>query len=208
MKKIAEALLTTGSVKLQVENHFTFVSGIKSPIYCDNRKLLGYVERDWVIEGYLKELEGLNFDVVVGTATAGIPWASFIADRVKKPLSYVRSKPKEYGAGNQIEGADVKDKSVILIEDLISTGGSSIKAAEALLEAGAKEVVVMAIFTYEFEEATVKFKQAGLKYTALSNFSTLIALAKESGYISNSEYELAKSWNSAPKAWKNEGKNN
>lgn len=203
MKRVAEALLKTGSVKIQVENHFTFVSGIKSPIYCDNRKLLGHLEREWVIEGFMENLKNSEYDVVAGTATAGIPWSSFIADRTKKPLAYVRNKPKEHGAGNQIEGADIKGKSVILIEDLISTGGSSVKAAEALLNAGAKSVKVLSIFTYEFLEAKEKFSIAKIEYEALSNFSTLIGLAKEIGYISESEYELAKSWNAAPNAWKN-----
>jgi len=203
MKKIAEALLTTGSVKLQVENHFTFVSGIKSPIYCDNRHLLGYKERECVIDGFLRTLEKCAYDVVAGTATAGIPWASFIADREKKPLAYVRSKPKEHGAGNQIEGADVRGKSVILIEDLISTGGSSIKAAEALLINGAKTVRVVAIFTYEFLEAKEKFLEAKIEFEALSNFSTLMQIAVEKHYINDEDFKLASQWSRAPKSWKN-----
>lgn len=108
---VAQALLNVGAVRLNVAEPFTFTSGIKSPIYCDNRKMIGSVEeRNIIIEGFIELLKGLDFDVVAGTATAGIPWAAFIADRINKPMAYIRSKPKDYGAGKQIEGPDVEGK--------------------------------------------------------------------------------------------------
>ena len=136
-KDVAKSLLSTGAVKLNVKEPFTFVSGIKSPIYCDNRKMIGYpVERQVVVDEFIKKLSEKDFDVVAGTATAGIPWAAFIAQLMNKPMSYIRGEKKAHGAGRQIEGADFEGKKVIVIEDLISTGGSSIKAVEAARNEG------------------------------------------------------------------------
>lgn len=201
-KVVASVLLETEAVRLNVASPFTFVSGIKSPIYCDNRKVIGYPEgRTAVVEGFVEALAGKEYDVLAGTATAGIPWAAFVADRLNKPMAYIRSAKKEHGAGNQIEGADLKGKKVIVVEDLISTGGSSIKAVEAAREAGAESVEVVAIFSYEFEKAHKAFAEANCPWVTLSNFSNLIGLATEKEYLKTEEAETALKWNKAPSEW-------
>lgn len=203
-KEIANSLLKVGAVKLNVKEHFTFVSGIKSPIYCDNRKMIGFPEdRKIIVEGFIESLRNKKFDVIAGTATAGIPWAAFIAERLNIPMAYIRSAKKAHGAGNQIEGADFKEKKIIVIEDLISTGGSSIKAVEAAKEAGAKDVEVIAIFSYEFPKAKENFKNANINFETLSNFTTLIKVATEKNYLSLKEQEIALKWNNSPDTWKN-----
>lgn len=155
---IAQVLLSTGAVKLNVKEPFTFVSGIKSPIYCDNRQMIAYPEeREVIIQGFQEALEGKEYDILAGTATAGIPWAAFLAHSLQKPMSYIRGEKKSHGAGKQIEGASVEGKRVIVIEDLISTGGSSIKAVEAAYAEGAVSVEVIAIFSYEFPKAYQQF---------------------------------------------------
>ncbi len=201
-KVVASVLLETKAVRLNVENPFTFVSGIKSPIYCDNRMVIGSVEgRTRVVEGFIERLEGMDYDVLAGTATAGIPWAAFIADRLEKPMSYIRSAKKAHGAGNQIEGASLEGKKVVVIEDLISTGGSSIKAVEAAREAGAASVEVVAIFSYEFEKAHKAFEEVNCKWETLSNFSNLITLATENSVLTEEEATIALKWNKAPSEW-------
>ncbi|MDP0488311.1 MAG: orotate phosphoribosyltransferase [Fusobacterium sp. JB021] len=202
-KGVANSLLSVGAVKLNVKEPFTFVSGIKSPIYCDNRKMIGYPEeRKIVIDGFIDILKDKDFDIVAGTATAGIPWAGFIAERLNVPMAYIRSAKKDHGAGQQIEGASFEGKRVIVIEDLISTGGSSIKAVQAAREAGAKEVEVVAIFSYEFPKAIENFKNANVKLENISNFTTLIELATEKEYLNLEEKEIALKWNKSPNTWK------
>lgn len=201
-KEVAKSLLKTGAVKLNVKEPFTFVSGIKSPIYCDNRKMIGYPEeRKVVIDEFVKKLSEMDFDVVAGTATAGIPWAAFIAMAMNKPMSYIRGEKKKHGAGRQIEGADFEGKKVIVIEDLISTGGSCIKAVEAARNEGAKEVEVMAIFSYEFDKAYENFEKENIKWQTLSNFSALLELAKEEKYLTEDEAEIAAEWNKNTDTW-------
>lgn len=206
-KAVATALLKTEAVRLNVKTPFTFVSGIKSPIYCDNRKMIGFPEaRRVVVEEFVKKIreiesEGKVFDVIAGTATAGIPWAAFIAWEMDRPMSYIRSEKKAHGAGRQIEGADLDGKTVLVIEDLISTGGSSIKAAEAAREAGATEVELISIFSYGFEKAINNFEKAEIEWSSLSDFETLLEVAKEMEYISEDERELAASWNKAPEKY-------
>ena len=201
-KEVAKSLLKTGAVKLNVKEPFTFVSGIKSPIYCDNRKMIGYPEeRKVVIDEFVKKLSEMDFDVVAGTATAGIPWAAFIAMAINKPMSYIRGEKKKHGAGRQIEGADFEGKKVIVIEDLISTGGSCIKAVEAARNEGAKEVEVMAIFSYEFDKAYENFEKENIKWQTLSNFSALLELAKEEKYLTEDEAKIAAEWNKNTDTW-------
>lgn len=201
-RKVARALLTTEAVRLNVKEPFTFVSGIKSPIYCDNRKMIGFPEeRKIVVREFIKLLEKVDFDIVAGTATAGIPWAAFIAMEMNKPMAYIRGEKKAHGAGRQIEGAELQGKKVIVIEDLISTGGSSIKAVNAAREAGATEVEVFAIFSYEFEKAYKNFEEAGVAWESLSNFSSLIQVAKEENYLTEEEAEIALKWNKTPDTW-------
>lgn len=201
-KNVANSLLETGAVKLDVKNPFTFVSGIKSPIYCDNRKMIGFPkERTVIIEAFINKIREKDIEVIAGTATAGIPWAAFIAQELNLPMAYIRGEKKKYGAGKQIEGAELNGKRVIIVEDLISTGGSSIKAVEAARDSGAKEVEVLSIFSYEFESAFKNFAKENIKWESLSTFSTLIELAKEKFYLTLEESEIALKWNKKPDEW-------
>lgn len=201
-EKVAASLLGTGAVKLNVKEPFTFVSGIKSPIYCDNRQMIAYpVEREVVIEGFKEALAGKDYDILAGTATAGIPWAAFLAQDLKKPMSYIRGEKKSHGAGKQIEGASLEGKKVIVIEDLISTGGSSIKAVEAAYAEGAKEVEVLAIFSYNFPKAYSQFGEKKIPWAALSNFEVLLKKAAEMNYVSEEEREIAAAWNQFADTW-------
>ncbi|MGL4998754.1 MAG: orotate phosphoribosyltransferase [Cetobacterium sp.] len=201
-KNIAKSLLGTEAVRLSVKDPFTFVSGIKSPIYCDNRKMIGFPkERQVVVDAFIEVLKDKNFDIVAGTATAGIPWAAFIAQEMNVPMAYIRGEKKAHGAGRQIEGAEFEGKKVIIIEDLISTGGSSIKAVAAAREAGALDVEVLAIFSYEFEKAYKNFEQDSIPWTTLSNFASLINVATEENYIDSEDAKVALKWNKAPDTW-------
>lgn len=199
---ISEALLETNAVQLNVKNPFTFVSGIKSPIYCDNRYIIGFPKyRKIIINAFIDILKNKDFDIIAGTATAGIPWASFIANELDKPLCYIRAEKKEHGKGKQIEGAECKGKKLILIEDLISTGLSSIKAFEAAKEEGAIGLEIISIFSYEFEKANKNFENAKIKFYSLSDFSTLIKIAKDKKFISEEDFKIAVEWNKNPEEW-------
>ncbi|MBC2851496.1 orotate phosphoribosyltransferase [Cetobacterium sp. 8H] len=201
-KDIAKSLLGTEAVRLNVKEPFTFVSGIKSPIYCDNRKMIGFPkERQVVVDAFVEVLKEKDFDIVAGTATAGIPWAAFIAQEMNVPMAYIRGEKKAHGAGRQIEGADFAGKKVIIIEDLISTGGSSIKAVAAAREAGATEVEVLAIFSYEFDKAYKNFSEDNILWTTISNFASLIEVATEEKYLDSAEAEIALKWNKTPDTW-------
>ncbi|MDN5305244.1 MAG: orotidine-5-phosphate decarboxylase [Fusobacteriaceae bacterium] len=201
-KNIARHLLEKEAVRLSVKEPFTFVSGIKSPIYCDNRKMIAFPkERGEIVNTFIDLLKDKEFDIVAGTATAGIPWAAFIADRINKPMAYIRSKKKAHGAGKQIEGAEVKGKKVIVIEDLISTGGSCITAVEACKAEGASEVEVLAIFSYEFKKAFDNFEKIDTEFATITNFSTLLEVAKDDKFITEEELNIAKSWNTEPENW-------
>ncbi len=188
-KLIAETLLSTKSVFLSVNEPFTWASGIKSPIYCDNRRVLAFPDkRELVKKAFIAVLNNLEFDAIMGTATAGIPMASILADALNKPLGYVRSSSKDHGRNNQIEGFYEPGSKVVVIEDLISTGGSVVEVVNALREANIEVVQVVAIFTYELDAAMEKMK--GIEYTTLSNYTALIHVAKEQNYIK--EEDLAK----------------
>lgn len=198
----ARILLNTKAVKLNVQHPFTFASGIKSPIYCDNRYLLGFPEeRDKIID-YFCSLEPIqNTEVIVGTATAGIAWAAIIADRLKKPTAYVRAEKKQHGAGKTIEGADVAQKKVFIIEDLISTGKSSKKVLDNLAEQQASVQGIAAIFTYEFPESRIIFGDIPL--FTLSDFSSLLFVAESENFLNQQEIQTAKYWNLSPSTWQN-----
>lgn len=200
-KKIAKVLLDTKAVKLDVKNHFTFASGIKSPIYCDNRFLLGFPEaRATVINAFLQQPLIQQAEVIAGTSTAGIAWAAIIADSLKKPLAYVRAEAKSHGAGKTVEGAIVTNKKTVIIEDLISTGGSSKKVLDNLVMEGAEVLAIIAIFTYEFPESLTMFEE--IPTVSLSNFSTLINTAEETHLLSSEDCAIALKWNSSPRTWK------
>ncbi|PTH59329.1 orotate phosphoribosyltransferase [Staphylococcus agnetis] len=196
-KHIAQALLDIEAVSLSPNDMFTWSSGIQSPIYCDNRVTLGYPNVREAIRDGLIELIQNHFEkveIISGTATAGIPHAAFISDKMNLPMSYVRSKSKSHGKQNQIEGALSEGKKVVVIEDLISTGGSSITAVEALREAGADVLGVVAIFTYGLLKADEQFKQAQVPFYTLSHFDELVDVAVERGKISKQDVEGLIQW--------------
>ncbi|PCF52257.1 orotate phosphoribosyltransferase [Staphylococcus delphini] len=196
-KLIAKALLDIEAVSLSPNEMYTWSSGIQSPIYCDNRVTLGYPEVRTAIRDGLIELIQQHFaevEIVSGTATAGIPHAAYISDKMNLPMNYVRSKSKSHGKQNQIEGARSEGKKVVVIEDLISTGGSSITAVEALQEAGAEVLGVVAIFTYGLNKADEAFKAAGVPFYTLSSYDELIEVAREEGKISEDDIQTLVEW--------------
>ena len=200
-ERVAKALFDVKAVKINVNEPFTFASGIKSPIYCDNRFVLGFSdERDVIVDGFVQAIDS-DADIIVGVATAGIPWASFIADRMKKPLAYVRNKPKDHGAGKQIEGAEVKGKKVVVIEDLITTGKSSLIAVDVLQKEGVADMEVKSIFTYGFDAAKENYDKFNCKFSSLSNFNVLINLLKNTDYLTKEEAEIALEWSKSPNTW-------
>lgn len=198
---IAEHLLEIKAVFLQPNDPFTWASGIKSPIYCDNRLTLSYpAVRNEIAEG-LKSLIEKNFpeaELIAGTATAGIPHAAWVSDKMNAPMCYVRSKAKEHGKGNQIEGRALPGQKVVVVEDLISTGGSVITAVHALREAGCEVLGVVSIFTYELAKGIEKFAEEGITNYSLSDYSSLIQVANEKGYITEAEVEKLKKWRENP----------
>ncbi|MCX6206006.1 MAG: orotate phosphoribosyltransferase [Bacteroidetes bacterium] len=204
-KAVAEKLLQVAAVKLSPENPFTWASGWKSPIYCDNRKVLSFpYTRDFIKSEMCSVIfESFpNVDMLAGVATAGIPWGAMAADQLKLPYIYVRPKPKEHGLGNQIEGAFEAGKSVLVIEDLISTGKSSLEVVTVLKNAGLNVVGMVSIFTYGFPIATKAFEEAGVPYLSLTNYSSLIELAVEKGQITAQTQELLMQWREDPANWK------
>ncbi|EZX26455.1 MULTISPECIES: orotate phosphoribosyltransferase [Mammaliicoccus] len=196
-QNIAQSLLEIKAVTLSPDDPYTWSSGIKSPIYCDNRVTLAYPEiRENIYQGLIELIKehAQDAEIISGTATAGIPHAAFVADQLKLPMSYVRSKSKGHGKGNQIEGALSKGKKVVVIEDLISTGGSSINAVEALIEDGAEVLGVFAIFTYGIDKAEEAFKAIDVPFYTLSNYDELISVAEKEGYIENKDIKTLKAW--------------
>lgn len=201
---IAEKLLQINAVKLNPQNPFTWASGWKSPIYCDNRKILSYAH----VRDYIKsEMTNAVFtvfpdaEVIAGVATAGIPWGALVADLLSLPFIYVRSKPKEHGMGNQIEGVLHAGQKVVVIEDLISTGKSSLEAVKAIQEAQGEVIGLCSLFTYEFPIAQQIFSAENIKTLSLSNYSSLIDIALEKKIISDDEVTLLKSWRENPSEW-------
>lgn len=203
-KEVAEALLEIEAVSLQPENPFTWSSGLKSPIYCDNRLTLSYpVVRRKVAEG-LKNLISEHFpeaEMVAGTATAGIPHAAWVSELLDLPMSYVRSKAKGHGKGNQIEGKVTEGQKVVVVEDLISTGGSVIEAVQALREAGCDVVGVVAIFTYEMEKGIQQMDSANISAYSLTDFTTLANLAEKKGLITKENLDSLAEWRKNPSEW-------
>ena len=203
-KDIARDLLDIKAVYLKPNEPFTWASGIKSPIYTDNRITLSYPETRTLIEdGFVETIkkEFPDGEVIAGTATAGIPHGAIIADKMNLPFAYIRSKPKDHGAGNQIEGRVVKGQKMVVIEDLISTGGSVLEAVTAAKREGADVLGVAAIFTYELPKATANFEEAGVKLVTLSNYSELIKVAKVQGYIDADGLTLLKKFKENQETW-------
>jgi len=202
-KVIAQKLLQINAIKLSPQNPYTWASGIKSPIYCDNRVTLSYPEvRKEIKEGFAKLSEQFGeFDHISGVATAGIAHGALLADLLELPFSYVRSSAKKHGRQNKIEGHIPEGSKILVIEDLISTGGSSILAVEDLREAGFEVVGVMAIFTYEFQKAIENFKNANCKFATLSKYSVMLQEATEQEYITNEQASILAEWSNDPKCW-------
>lgn len=203
-KQIANQLLQIKAIKLAPSNPFTWASGLKSPIYCDNRKTLSYPQvRDSIRDGFVEMIKQTfaNADVIAGVATGAIAHGVLVAQALNKPFVYVRSDAKKHGLENLVEGNLEKGQSVIVIEDLISTGGSSIKAVEALRNAGADVKGLLAIFSYGFNKAIEAFNQANCKFYTLSNYETMIEIALQTNYINNTELELLKRWKQNPENW-------
>ncbi|MCP8615967.1 orotate phosphoribosyltransferase [Salirhabdus salicampi] len=203
-KAIASKLLEIEAVSLRPNNPFTWSSGIKSPIYCDNRLTMSYpVVRRQLAEGLanlIKEHYG-EVDVIAGTATAGIPHAAWVSEQLGLPMVYVRSKAKGHGKGNQIEGKVIEGQKVVIIEDLISTGGSVINAAQALREVGANVLGVAAIFTYELEKGTKQLEEANVIWHTLTDFSTLAKVSVEQGHTDQEDIQSLTKWKQDPEKW-------
>ena len=195
--ELARNLLKIKAVQINAENYFTWTSGIKSPIYCDNRLTMSYPEiRNKITDAFVEIIEGMKEkpEVIAGCATAGIPHAAWLADELNLPLVYVRSKPKGHGKGNQIEGELTSDAKVLVIEDLISTGGSSIASAKALQKEGAQVLGILAIFTYGLRKSAKQFFEANLSLETITGFDELIDVLVEDKKISNKEKSELLTW--------------
>ena len=201
---VAEKLLQINAVKLNLQNPFTWASGWKSPIYCDNRKILSYPHVRDFIKSEMTNMVFTEFpdaEVIAGVATAGIPHGALVADLLTLPFVYVRSKPKEHGMGNQIEGVLEQGKKVLVIEDLISTGMSSMQAVEAIQQAGAEVIGICSVFNYGFDIAKNLFENKGIKMISLSNYNALISLSLEKKTITKEDEILLKQWRENPSEW-------
>ena len=204
--KVAEYLLQAKAIKLSPNKPFTWASGWKSPIYCDNRITLSYPKIRTYIRQQLSAVITEKFaspDIIVGVATGGIAQGALVAEDLGLPFAYVRPKPKEHGLGNQIEGLIEAGQRAVVIEDLISTGGSSLNAVQALRDAGVNVVGMAAIFTYNFDLAKENFKNSKCNLVTLSDYDTLTKTALDSGYINSNDYDLIKSWRNNPAEWSN-----
>lgn len=203
-KAVAEKLLQVGAVKLSPTEPFTWASGWKSPIYCDNRKVLSF---PYVRDFIKSEMCNVIFeqfgeaDMLAGVATAGIPWGAMAADQLKLPYIYVRPKPKEHGLGNQIEGAYESSNKILVIEDLISTGKSSLQVVDVLRNTGLEVIGMVSIFNYGFSIADEAFKKANVPYKSLTNYASMIELAVEKGIVDPSTQDLLMQWRESPSTW-------
>jgi orotate phosphoribosyltransferase len=203
-KAVAEKLLQIQAVKLSVEKPFTWASGWKSPIYCDNRKVLSF---PYIREFIKSEMSNLIFEEfadaegLAGVATAGIAWGAMAADQLKLPFIYVRSKPKGHGMGNQIEGYYEPGKKMVVIEDLISTGASSLQVADMLKQSGLEVLGMVSIFNYGFDRAKAAFGARGIPMRSLTDYTTLISLAVEKGMVSPTQQAALLQWREQPELW-------
>ncbi len=202
---VAEKLLQINAIKLNPAQPFTWASGWKSPIYCDNRRVLSF---PYVREFIKSEMSNIIFadfpgtELLAGVATAGIAWGALSADQLKLPYIYVRPKPKEHGLGNQIEGFYEKGQKVLVVEDLISTGKSSLQVVDVLKEAGLEVIGMVGIFTYGFDVAVKAFAAAQVPFKTLTNYQTLIAMAVEKGTVTAQQQAILLNWQQDPSNWK------
>lgn len=203
-REIANNLLQIKAIKLEPTNPFTWASGWKSPIYCDNRKILSYpFARKAVYEAFAKKIKALypEVEVIAGVATGAIAHGVLVAEILDLPFIYIRSSAKAHGMTNQIEGEYKAGNKIVVIEDLVSTGGSSLKAVDALNNAECNVLGMLAIFSYGFDAATNAFAEANVKLHTLSNYNTLIETALEIGYITEGDIEKLKEWRQSPSTW-------
>lgn len=203
-RSVAKSLLDIKAVMLRPEKPFVWASGWNSPIYCDNRRILSFPE---IRENVCRIMAGIirekypDAEVIAGVATGAIAHGALIAHLLGKPFIYVRPKPKDHGTGSQIEGILASGAKVVIVEDLISTGMSSLGAAEALVKAGAQIMGMVAIFSYNFNQSRRAFENANIELTTLTNYDTLIDVASETGYIKESEIAVLKQWRYSPSTW-------
>ncbi len=202
-KEIAEVLLQIKAIKLNANSPFTWASGLRSPIYCDNRKILAFPSsRKQVIKSLVLRSKSFSeFNAIAGVATAGIAWGAYLAEQLELPFCYVRSKPKEHGLKNLIEGELPSNSKILVVEDLISTGGSSIQAADYLKEQNHSISGILAIFQYGFDETNELFLKKQIQLLSLSDFSSLLEHSLLTQYLSQQDFENLKSWNKNPKLW-------
>ncbi|MDE7039501.1 MAG: orotate phosphoribosyltransferase [Limosilactobacillus sp.] len=206
-QRVAKALLDIHAVTLSPDQPFTWASGLNSPIYTDNRLTISYPEvRQAIFNGMVEQIK-LHFsaaDVIAGTATAGIPHAAWVAQNMELPMIYVRTKPKDHGQGKQIEGVLKEGQKVVVIDDLISTGGSVLNAVRAVNNAGGKVIGVVSVFTYDLPVAEQNFMANGLKYYSVTDYMTLIKVAKENNQISADHLKSLQEWRKDPLSWSKE----
>lgn len=205
-KEVARQLLKIGAIKLNLEQPFTWASGWKSPIYCDNRLSLSYPEvRSFIKKALATSIKKNHPEVecIAGVATAGIPQGALVAEELGLPFIYVRSKPKGHGMENMIEGKVVEGQKVVVLEDLVSTGGSSLKATADLRNVGIQVLGMVAIFTYGFDLADQNFEEAGVTLNCLSNYSALIQQAIDSGTVQEGQLQTLENWRQDPSTWGN-----
>ena len=203
--QFAKKLMDIQAIKLQPNDPFTWASGWKSPIYTDNRKTLSFPQLRSFVKLELCHAIQENFpeaEAVAGVATGAIAQGALVADQLGLPYSYVRPKPKDHGMGNQVEGELKKGAKVIVVEDLISTGGSSLKAVEALRQYGVEVIGMVASFTYGFPVAEEAFREAGVRLVTLSDYNAVLEQAAETGYIKKEEIEVLNEWRKSPSTWK------
>lgn len=203
-KMIASLLLDIGAIKLSPTQPFTWASGWKSPIYCDNRKTLSYPDiRSTIRDEFVRQIIRLypEADAIAGVATGAIAQGALVADKLELPFLYVRSSAKQHGLGNQVEGSWKTGQKVVVIEDLVSTGGSSLGAVNALREEGLEVLGMLAIFTYGFQIAGDQFRKAGVKLHTLSQYHALLDLATDTGYITPEQKKLLQEWRNHPDTW-------
>lgn len=203
-KAVAKSLLGIKAVMLRPESPFTWASGWKSPIYCDNRRLLSYPENRENVCRWMADIiseKHPDVEVIAGVATGAIAHGYLVAHLLGKPFCYVRPKPKDHGTGSQIEGILPEGAKVVIVEDLISTGMSSLAAKNALVNAGADIMGMVAIFSYNFNQARKAFEDANVELTTLTNYDSLIEVAAETGYVKSSDIEVLKEWRISPSTW-------
>ncbi|MBR1465314.1 MAG: orotate phosphoribosyltransferase [Bacteroidaceae bacterium] len=204
-KIFAEKLLKIKAIKLQPENPFTWASGWKSPFYCDNRKTLSYPDLRTFVKTELTRVIMENFDevdAIAGVATGAIPQGALVADLLNKPFVYVRSKPKDHGLENLIEGELRPGMKVVVVEDLISTGGSSLKAVDAIRNNGCEVIGMVAAYTYGFDAAKEAFQKAQVKLVTLTNYEAVLEVALKTGYITEPQVAVLNAWRKNPAQWK------